>query len=113
MPIEREKPSGRFRQDRLGVINLTKPVVPFLSLSLGAANMSTPAESSVRFEFGIRGGVKVFPKPRWGILFHIEYLPMVMQAEVQRLVCSGGCILVVKGRLASQFTVGAGPIFRF
>ena len=70
--------------------------------------MSTPAESSVRFELGIGGGVKVFHKPRWGILFHVEYLPMVMQAEVQRLVCSGGCIVVLKGRLASQFTVSAG-----
>ena len=39
-------------------------VRPFITLTLGAAVMSTPVESAPRFEFGIGGGINVFPKPR-------------------------------------------------
>lgn len=86
---------------------------PFVTGSLGAANTSTPAGTGVRFEFGIGGGVKVFLKRRWGFRFHAEYLPMLMQAEVQKVVCAGGCITVLNGGLMNQFAVTVGPIFRF
>jgi hypothetical protein len=75
--------------------------------------MSTPAESSTRFEFGIGGGVKVFPRPRWGIRLQVEYLPIVMHAEVQRVVCAGGCIVMLNGGVMNQFVANIGPIFRF
>jgi hypothetical protein len=75
--------------------------------------MSTPADTAVRFEFGIGGGVKVFLKRHWGFRFYAEYLPMLMEGEVQKVVCSGGCIVVLNGRLMNQFAVTVGPIFRF
>ena len=88
-------------------------VRPFLTGSLGVASMSTPAETGARFEFGIGGGVKVFLKRRWGFRFQAEYLPMLMEAEVQNVVCAAGCIVVLNGGLMNQFAVTAGPIFRF
>ena len=88
-------------------------VRPFLILSLGAASMSTPAESAARFEFGIGSGVKVFLKPRWGFRFQVEYLPMLMEADVQKVVCAGRCVVTPDGGLMSQFAVSGGPIFRF
>jgi hypothetical protein len=88
-------------------------VTSFLTGSLGAANMSTPADTGIRFEFGIGGGVKVFLKRHWGFRFYAEYLPMLMEGEVQKVVCAGGCIVLLNGQLMNQFAVTVGPIFRF
>jgi hypothetical protein len=41
-------------------------IYPFLTLSVGAARMSTPASSATRFAFGIGTGVNVFPTKNWG-----------------------------------------------
>ena len=90
-----------------------KKIRPFVTASLGAARMSTPESSAMRFAFGIGAGVKIFPKPRWGIRFEVEYLPTVMQAELQRLVCAGGCVVVLNGGLMNQFHLSIGPAFRF
>jgi len=60
------------------------------------------------FEFGIGGGVKVFLKRRWGFRFQAEYLPMLMEAEGQNVVCAAGCIVVLNGGLMNQFAVTAG-----
>jgi hypothetical protein len=38
---------------------------------------------------------------------------MLMEAEVQNVVCAAGCIVVLNGGLMNQFAVTAGPIFRF
>ena len=86
---------------------------PFLSVSLGAARMSTPAASTTRFVFGIGTGVNVFPKPRWGFHVQVEYLPMVMHAELQRVVCGVNCIVALSGGIMNQFQVSIGPSFRF
>lgn len=96
-------------------IRETRDIVrPFVSASLGAARMATPAESRTRFEFGIGGGIDIFPKPRWGFRVQVEYLPMVMNAELQRVICgAGGCIVAVSGGVMNQFQVLFGPIFRF
>lgn len=88
-------------------------VNPFLTVSLGAARLSTPADSRTRFEFGIGGGVKVFPWPRWGIRFQVEYLPMVMYADVQRVLCTATCFVTLNGGVMNQFAVNVGPVFRF
>jgi len=88
-------------------------VSPFVTLSLGAARMSTPVESRMRFEFGIGGGVKIFPKPRWGFRFQVEYLPMVMHAEVQTVVCTGGCVVTINTGVMNQLALSFGPTFRF
>ncbi len=88
-------------------------VRPFVVVSFGAALMSTPVESTARFQFGIGGGINVFPKPRWGFRFQAEYLPMVMAAEVQKVVCGSGCIVALGGGIMNQFNLSFGPIFRF
>jgi hypothetical protein len=86
---------------------------PFVTATLGVARMATPAASGARFVFGIGTGFKVFPKRRWGIRFQAEYLPIVMSADVQRVVCAGGCIVALNGGLLNQFQVSVGPAFRF
>jgi hypothetical protein len=90
-----------------------KMIHPFLTLSAGAALMSAPASSATRFAFGIGTGVKVFPTKRWGFRVSVEYLPIVMHAELQRLVCVGGCIVVLNGGIMNQFVFSVGPGFRF
>ncbi len=91
----------------------TRKVRPFLTASLGAAHMTTPAGGGTRFAFAFSTGAKVFPKPHWGIRFEVEYLPIVMDAELERVVCAGGCIVALSGGLMNQFQVSVGPIFRF
>ena len=88
-------------------------IFPFVTASVGAARMSTPASSATRFAFGIGTGVNVFPARHWGFRLNAEYLPIVMHAELQRLVCSGGCIVVLNGGVMNQFVFSAGPSFRF
>jgi hypothetical protein len=90
-----------------------KMIHPFLTLSAGAARMSAPASSATRFAFGIGTGVKVFPTKHWGFRLNVEYLPIVMHAELQRLVCVGGCIVVLNGGVMNQFVFSVGPGFRF
>jgi hypothetical protein len=90
-----------------------KMIHPFLTLSLGAARMSTPASSATRFAFGIGTGVKVLPARHWGILLKVEYLPIVMNTELQRLVCAAGCIVVLNGGVMNQFLLSFGPDLRF
>ena len=88
-------------------------IQPFLTGTLGAARMSTPASSATRFAFGIGTGVKIFPTTHWGFRLKVEYLPTMMQGELQRLVCTGGCIVILNGGLINQFEVSFGPAFRF
>jgi hypothetical protein len=88
-------------------------IYPFLTLSLGAARMSTPAASATRFAFGLGTGMKVYPWKHWGFRLSVEYLPIVLHAELQRLVCAGGCIVVLNGGVMNQFVFGLGPSFRF
>jgi hypothetical protein len=75
--------------------------------------MSTPASSATRFAFGLGTGFKVFPKPHWGFRFQVEYLPIVMHAEAQSVVCFSGCVVALSGGLMNQFQVSFGPAFRF
>jgi hypothetical protein len=95
------------------IIKDAPKIYPFVTASLGAARMSTPASSATRFAFGIGTGVNVFPARHWGFRLNAEYLPIVMHAELQRLVCSGGCIVVLNGGVMNQFVFSAGPSFRF
>jgi len=88
-------------------------IKPFVMGSLGAVRMSAPASSSTRFAFGIGTGVKVFPKRKWGIRFQVEYLPIVMHAELQRVVCVDRCIVALSGGVMNQIQFSIGPVFRF
>ncbi len=90
-----------------------KAVRPFVLGSLGAARLSAPASGSTKFAFGLGAGVKIFPQRHWGIRLQVEYLPLVMHAEVQRIVCAGGCVVALGGGLLNQFEFTLGPVFRF
>lgn len=86
---------------------------PFVSGSVGAALLSGPASSAVRLAFGIGTGVKIFPSAHYGFRIKVEYLPLVMHTELQKLVCVGGCVVVLNGGVMNQFEVSLGPAFRF
>ena len=90
-----------------------KAFKPFAMISLGAARMSTPAASATRFVFGIGAGLKVFPKRNWGFRLQVEYLPMVMHTDLQQVVCTTSCVVVVGGGLMNQFEMTVGPTFLF
>ncbi len=94
-------------------IEEAKAVRPFVMASLGAARMSTPVTANTRFVFGLGAGVKVFPQRHWGLRFHVEYLPMVMHSELQRMTCAQGCVIALNGGVLNQFEFAVGPVFRF
>jgi hypothetical protein len=75
--------------------------------------MGAPASSATRFVFGLGAGIKVFPSPRWGFRIDVQYLPIVLHAELQTLVCTTGCIVALNGGITNQFLVSIGPVFRF
>lgn len=86
---------------------------PFVTGSLGAALLSAPASSATRFAFGVGTGVKIFPSTHWGFRVMVEYQPIVMHTELQKLLCAGGCVVVLNGGIMNQFVVSVGPAFRF
>ena len=94
-------------------IEESKIISPFLSASLGAVRMETPAATATRFVFGIGTGLKIFPSRHWGMRFEIEYLPIVKSADLQRVICAAGCIVALYGGVMNQFQISAGPAFRF
>ncbi len=94
-------------------LNNSKYVRPYMTGTLGAARMAAPGGSATRFVFGIGAGLKISPNPHFGLRIGVEYLPMVMQGEVQKIVCSGGCIVALTGGLTNQFQVTVGPVFHF
>jgi hypothetical protein len=94
-------------------IDEAKILKPFVMASIGAALLSAPQSSAARFVFGVGTGLEILPKPRWGFRFQVEYLPIVMHAELQRLVCVGGCVVVLNGGIMNRFEVSFGPAFRF
>jgi len=94
-------------------IKESRMIRPYLSASLGAARMSTPEASGTRFAFALGTGVKVFPKRNWGFRVQVEYMPIVMHAELQRVVCAVNCIVALSGGVMNQFHLSVGPTFRF
>lgn len=91
-----------------------RKVAPFITITLGAARITAPESSATRFVFGFATGLKVFPKPHFGFRLQVEYLPIVMEANLQRLVCfNGGCVVALSGSVINQLQLSAGPAFRF
>ncbi len=83
-------------------------------VSLGAATMGAPASSATRFAFGFGSGLKVFPSKHYGFRLGVDYMPIVMNAQLQSLVCVGGaCSFALSGGIMNQFEVNLGPAFRF
>ncbi len=90
-----------------------KAVRPFVLGTLGAARLSTPISGSTKFTFGLGAGVKIFPQRHWGFRLQVEYLPLVVHGDAQRVVCAVTCVVAVGGGLLNQFEFIAGPVFRF
>jgi len=88
-------------------------IKPFVTATLGAALLGTPVSSETKFTFGIGAGMNIFPARHWGFRIQAEYLPIVMHANLQRLYCFGGCIVILSGGVMNQFQVTIGPSFRF
>jgi len=91
------------------------PIVrPFVTLSLGAARLAVPASTFTRFVFGLGTGVKIFPKPHWGVRVQAEYSPIVVNASINNVLCvGGGCVVALGGGIVNQFLASAGPEFHF
>jgi len=104
-----------FHGDFTNEFSSTQPaaVRPFVMASLGASRFSTPASSSTRFSFGFGTGLKVFLSPRFGFRIQAQYIGIVVSPEVRGVVCSGGCVTVIGGRVTSQLDFAIGPTFRF
>ncbi len=95
------------------VVDEAKPIRPFVVGTVGAARLSTPASASTRFTFGLGAGVKIFPQRHWGVRLQVEYLPILMHADPQHVVCAATCVVALGGGLMNQFEFTAGPVFRF
>ncbi len=86
---------------------------PFIIGSVGATRITTPLSSFTRVSFGLGGGVKVFPTPRFGIRIQAQWLPLWLDPKVEGFVCGGGCVVVLGGRVSHQAEVSIGPVFSF
>jgi hypothetical protein len=91
------------------------PIVkPFLTFTMGLARLATPQSTFVRGVFGLGTGVKIFPSHKYGVRVQAEYLPIVLSAGVQNVICGGGgCLVALGGGIVNQFQVSAGPEFHF
>lgn len=86
---------------------------PFLTAGVGISHLSAAASGASRFAFDIGTGFKLFPSRHWGVRFTVEYMPTVMTADVQSLLCTSGCVFALSGGVMSQFNVTVGPAYRF
>ena len=89
------------------------PFRPFLTATLGAVRMDAPQSNSTRFAFGLGTGLKVFPSRHWGFQLKAEWLAIVLHGELQRVVCTTGCVVVLNGCITNQFMLSGGPVFRY
>jgi hypothetical protein len=87
---------------------------PFVMGSVGATHVSDGGSGSfTRFSFGLGGGIKVYCNRHLGFRMQVEWLPIVVNPEVNSFVCGGGCIVHLSGTVVSQGEIVAGPLFRF
>jgi hypothetical protein len=88
-------------------------IQPFITIGFGASYLSTAASGMTRFAFDTGAGIKVFPTLHYGFRLSVEYLPTVMVTDIQRLVCAGGCVVILSGGMMNQLNISFGPAFRF
>jgi len=89
-------------------------VRPFIMGSVCATHVGGAANSSFnRFSFGLGTGIKVFPTRHVGFRVQGEWLPVVVNPQVNAFICGGGCIVRLSGTLVSQGEIAIGPEFRF
>ena len=82
--------------------------------SVGATHLGAgPNSSFTRFSFGLGGGIKVSFNRHMGLRMQAEWLPLVINPEVNSLVCGGGCAVHLTATLVSQGEVAVGSVLRF
>jgi hypothetical protein len=86
---------------------------PFVIGSIGATHVGGTSTSFTRFSFGLGGGVKVYFSRHFGLRMQGEWLPLVVNPVVTRVICAGGCVLHLSAALVSQGEIAVGPVFRF
>lgn len=89
----------------------------FLTGSVGATHMSTVNDSFTRFSFGLGTGVKQFFGSHFAIRAEAHWLPILIAPEVGAFGCgtleTGGCFVVLNGKLTQQFEMSIGPVVSF
>jgi hypothetical protein len=98
------------------IIPEIKGLRSFLTGSLGLTHMGASGDAFTRFSFGFGGGLKQFIGSKLAIRAEGQWLPIWISPEVSGFACnsvSGGCLLLLDGRLTSQFQFSVGPVVRF
>ena len=90
-----------------------RSVRPFVIGSVGATHVGGASGSFTRFSFGLGTGIKYLPSRHFGLRVQGEWLPVVINPEVNAFICGGGCVVHLSGTIVSQGEFAAGPIFRF
>ena len=88
----------------------------FLTGSLGVTHLGTSQDGFTRFSFGFGGGLKQFVGSKLAIRAEAHWLPILIDPEVSGFACnsvSGGCLVLLNGRLTQQFELSVGPVLRF
>jgi len=87
---------------------------PYVIGSVGATHVGVKTGGSfTRFSFGLGAGVKFYFSRHFGFRIQGEWLPVLVNPEVNSFVCGGGCRVHLSGTLVSQGEVVVGPLFRF
>jgi hypothetical protein len=95
------------------ILDNTAKLRPFLFASVGMSRISAAGQSYNRFAFGLGAGVKWFPLRWLGVRGQAQWLPTLFNPEVKRVICGGGCVVTIGGKLASQAEISIGPVFSF
>jgi hypothetical protein len=89
----------------------------FVTGSLGATHMTTVNDGFTRFSFGFAAGLKQFLGSKFAIRAEASWLPILIAPEVSAFGCgtivSGGCFVVLNGKLTQQFEMSIGPVVSF
>ncbi len=98
------------------IIPEVKGLRSFLTGSLGVTHMAASQDGFTRFSFGFGAGLKQFLGSKLAIRAEAHWLPILIDPEVSGFACnsvSGGCFVLLNGRLTQQFELSVGPVVRF
>jgi opacity protein-like surface antigen len=101
-------------------------VRPYLMIGLGATNYSSVSftrangqadetGSQTQFSTTWGAGVKVFPSPKVGVRFGLQWTPTYIKSDAEGWWCDPywGCYVVSNAQYANQFQFNGGVTFRF
>ena len=86
---------------------------PYVLAGIGVTRVKSAGDDFSRFSFGIGGGIKVFPVSRFGLRFEAQWAPVYVEPELKGVLCTGGCVTGIGGKLVHQVQFSVGPIFSF